>query len=126
MKTERILLIDMDDQRRATRVAVLQGAGYSVRVRQDFIAAEELADEGESDLVILSIRIEHKLALAYAVRLRGLKPDLPILLLTDQGAYVAASDQRSTLEAGSPIALLEKVAKMLAGSVHVRELPREV
>ena len=55
MARKRILLIDADDTRRNTRVAMLTGAGYEVEVRADHIIAENLAFESSFDLVILAL-----------------------------------------------------------------------
>ena len=41
-----ILLVDLDDERRASRVKVLQATGYNVDLRRDYVAAERLDDEG--------------------------------------------------------------------------------
>jgi hypothetical protein len=52
---KKILLIDLDDTRRATRVGLLTSSGYDVDLRDDYIAAERLDHEGFFDLVIVAL-----------------------------------------------------------------------
>lgn len=119
----RILLIDVDDPRRLTRERMLEDAGYEVSVRQDWIHAEELAHEADFDLVILALhRRDLKEAAAYTDRLTKSNPALPILLLTDAGVFVPKSTLSNSLETGDPVELMKRVAAMLAGSTHLREL----
>jgi len=118
---KRILLIDLDDRRRDTRVQLLTHAGYAVEVRNNHIEAEHLDHEGEFDLVIVTLHGSPQ-AVKYSDDLNRAKPRLPILLLTDSGVYVPRDTRNQSMETGSPGALIEEVASMLAGSTHIREL----
>jgi hypothetical protein len=118
--TKRILLIDEDDDRRMTRVTLLQHAGYFVEVRRDIKAAQGLEDEGTFDLVIVALRLDPKRTTAYSNELASHYPGLPILLLTDHGVFAPAGTLGTTLEAGHPIELMSRLASMLAGSSYVR------
>ena len=120
---KRILLIDLDDARRDTRVRMLTAAGYQVEVRNDYVEAELREGEPSFDLVILSLHTTHlDDAAAYSERLRKKNPTLPILLLLDTGVFVPHGTLSQWLETGVPVELVGRVAKMLEGSTHVREL----
>ena len=120
---KRILLVDLDDSRRASRLQLLTHAGYVVDVRADHIEAERLDHEGEFDLVIVALHGNPQKAATYSDDLSRAKRRLPILLLTDSGVYVPKDTLSRNVEAGSPAALMREVVSMLAGSTHVRELP---
>lgn len=123
---KRILLIDLDDLRRETRVRMLRQEGYSVILRTSHVDAEKLEGEGRFDLVILTL---HHAALddaaAYSERLRKQKPDLPILLLTDNGVFVPRGTLSPSVETGYPLEFMQEVASMLAGSKRLREIEIE-
>jgi DNA-binding NarL/FixJ family response regulator len=119
----KLLLIDLDDARRASRVHLLTASGFAVNVRNDYIAAERLDHEGEFDLVILALHGHPENATDYSNQLARSKPTLPILLLTDSGVYVPRGTLSESIEAGDPGGLIREIASMLAGSTHVRELP---
>lgn len=114
---QQILLIDADDARRETRVAMLKRAG------RDHTAAQREGVEGSYDLVIIALHRE-KLAevTAYSEGLRRAKPTLPILLLTDEGVFVPPGTLSRNINGSSPARLLEEIAAMLASSAHMREL----
>lgn len=125
MSTQRkqILLIDADDARRDTRVAMLKHAGYEVAVSRDHTAAIRDGEEASYDLVIIAVHREKMQEVAaYSEKLRQAKPSLPILLLTDQGVFVPNGTLSPTLDGGSPGELLEEIAGMLTDSSHIREL----
>lgn len=123
---KRILLIDLDDTRRDTRVRMLIRAGYQVEVSADHVAAAILETEATFDLVVLAL---HKRGLneaaAYSERLRKRNPTLPILLLLDTGVFVPHGTVSRSVETGLPLDLMEGIAEMLAGSAHIRELRSE-
>jgi DNA-binding response OmpR family regulator len=120
----RILLIDRDDARRATRVHVLEGAGYDVRVRQDWLSSEQINHEGHFDLLIIALRRpDLKQAAEYSDRLSRGKPTLPILLITDAGLFAPRGTISRVMESGGdPGDVLRRIAAMLAGSTHIREV----
>lgn len=115
---KKILLIDLDDARRDSRVMLLTNAGYTVDLRNDHITAERLNHEDSFDLIILALHNRPESAVAYSDQLSKDRPTLPILLLTDYGISLNRS-----VEGGSPAEFLGKVAAMLEGSIHIRELP---
>jgi CheY-like chemotaxis protein len=121
--TKKILLVDLDDARRSTRVDLLALAGYEVNVRTDYIAAESLDHVGTFDLIIIALHKRSEETASYSARLSRFRPKLPVLLLTDFGVFTPPGTLRASFESGNPRMLLEKVAGMLAGSTYVRELP---
>ena len=120
---KKILLIDLDDERRASRVSVLQATGYDVDLRRDYVAAESLDDEGIYDLVIIALHDMPDKTLEYSDHLAKNNPDLPVLLLTDHGVFVPRGTLGRNLKAGNPIELMRTIASMLVGSIHIREVP---
>ena len=123
MGRKRILLIDLDDPRRVTRVEVLQHAGFDVEVRKDPEIAEILDHEEEFDLVLLTLhheRLRH--AAEYSDRLAKRWPDLPILLLADLNVYAPRETISRSIETDGPQRLLSEIAQMLAGSTHIRDV----
>lgn len=119
---KRILLIDQDDVRRESRIKILLSQGYDLDVRRDHIEAEISDHEGSFDLIILALHADPEDALSYSDHIARVNPDLPILLLTDYGVYVPRGTLSVSLEAGSPSELVTKVAIMLAGSSHIRDI----
>lgn len=120
---KRILLIDLNDIRRGSRVRLLTSAGYLVDLRDDYIAAERLDHEREFDLIILALHGNAQKAIEYSDHLSKNTPQQPILLLTDYGVYVPPGTLSPSIEAGDPAVLIGELASMLAGSTYVRELP---
>ena len=102
---------------------MLETAGYSVEVCADDLEADGLKEEASFDLVILALhrkRLDD--AAAYSERLRKKYPSLPILLLLDTGVFIPRGTLSQSLETGIPFDLMQRVAEMLAGSTHIREL----
>ncbi|HEY5030604.1 MAG TPA: hypothetical protein VIK39_19530 [Candidatus Angelobacter sp.] len=85
---KRILLIDHDDPRRATRVLLLQRNGYEVVTANRFEEVEGAIREGEFDLIVVETDDVKKASIAYGERLRAINPHLPILLLSDTGLFL--------------------------------------
>jgi DNA-binding response OmpR family regulator len=105
------LLIDEDDERRMTQVALLKYGVYSVEVRKDFKAAQSIADEGAFDLIILALRIDADETSSYSNELACHNAGLPILLLTDHGMFALHATVTATMEAGRPMELMSQVAR---------------
>jgi hypothetical protein len=122
-ESKKVLLVDLDDPRRETRVKMLESVGYAVEVRKDHEAAELLHHEACFDLVLLALH-EKKLreAAAYSDRLAKRHPSLPILLLSDAGVFAPLGTLSRTVETNLPVEMLEEIAEMLAGSKHIREI----
>ena len=121
-ETKKILLIDLDDRRRDSRVKLLQHAGYIVDLRCDYSAAESLDDEGSYDLVIIAIRELPQKTILYSDNLIKANADLPVLLILDQNAFVPRGTLGRHIEDGYPLELMQTVASMLVGSTHIREI----
>jgi hypothetical protein len=75
-------------------------------------------------LVIVALHGDPENAARYSDHLSRVKPKLPILLLTDAGVFVPPGTLSDSIETGNPAKLIQEIAEMLAGSTHVRELPR--
>ena len=127
MKKKSVLLVDFDDARRATRVKVLESRGMQVTVRNDYVESDRLDHEGSFDLMILALH-SHKLkeAVAYTDRIQRAKPDLPILLLTDNGVFAPRGTLSRSMETDGPALLLSEVSQMLAASSHIKELESSI
>lgn len=124
---KRILLVDVNDTRRETRVGMLVGAGYEVETRPDEEVSETLDNEAAFDLLIVALHNENlEEAVSYSERVRKQKPDLPILLLLDAGVFVPRGTLNPSIETASPVKMMKEISKMLAESDHIRELPDDV
>ncbi|HEU5400774.1 MAG TPA: hypothetical protein VFU86_05420 [Terriglobales bacterium] len=122
-KSGHILLVDLDDARRETRVKLLESRGYEITLRDDYVEAERLDHEGSFDMMIVALRRRHLKEVAkYADRVQQAKPDLPILLLTDAGVYAPRGTLSKSVETDGHAALLKSVAEMFESSSHIREL----
>lgn len=119
MEQKRILLVDVDDQRRATRVSLLRHSGYQVETRKDFQAAENSADEGQFDLVIVALHAVPDGTGDYTNRLAETYLGLPILLLTDMGVFVPTWVTSRSTDGSYPAALMAEVASMLTHSLYI-------
>jgi hypothetical protein len=102
---------------------LLVKAGYTVDLRDDYIAAERLDHEGHFDLIIVALHGRADKAREYSDHLSRIKPRLPVLLLTDSGTYVPPGTLGNTVETGDPEKLIKEITSMLAVSTHIRELP---
>ena len=121
---KKVLLVDLDDSRRKSRVALLTSAGYEVDVRANHLTSERLDHEARFDLLIVALHHKHLEAAAeYTDRLTRMYPMLPILLLTDHGVYVPRGTLSQDIETGNPKELMTRVAKMLTGEERIKELP---
>lgn len=118
----RILLVDLDDSRRRSRVQMLESVGYEVETRTNHVAAERLDHEGKFDLVIVTLHCHPEETAAYSNHLSRTNPELPILLLTDTGVFVPKGTLSQSVAAGSVALLIQKVSSMLIGSEHIREI----
>jgi hypothetical protein len=119
---QKILLIDLDDVRRQSRVQMLESVGYEVETRANYVAAERLDHEGRFDLIIVALHSHPEDTAAYSDDLSRTDPRLPILLLTDAGVFVPKGTLSESVGAGSTTRLIERVSAMLVGSDHIREL----
>ena len=121
---KRILFVDLDDKRRATRVTILMDAGYEVEIRADHEVSETLDHEGTFDLLLLALHRKNlEEASAYSETVRKKHSNLPILLLLDVGVFVPRGTLSRSIETGFPVEMMRDIAEMLAGSIHIREIP---
>jgi DNA-binding NtrC family response regulator len=120
---KRVLLIDHHDARRATRVYLLQGAGYEVTTADRFELVEGRIREAGFDLVIVETDNVMRDSIAYGQRLRLINPQLPILLLSEAGLFFPKDVVLSSFSAGqpSPLEVMTKIAALLLASTHLRE-----
>jgi response regulator RpfG family c-di-GMP phosphodiesterase len=118
---QKILLIDLDDARRQSRVKMLESVGYEVETRANYIAAEQLDHESRFDLIIVTLHSHPEDTAAYSDHLSRTDPKLPILLLTDTGVFVPNGTLSESVGAGSTTHLIQTVSAMLVGSDHMRE-----
>jgi hypothetical protein len=86
------------------------------------MAAEQVGDEADYDMVILALHRGPKEASIYSDQLTRKNPALAILLLTDTGVYAPPGTLSRSLEAGNAKELLKRVAEMLTGSEQITEL----
>jgi DNA-binding NtrC family response regulator len=123
LRRKSILLIDVNDPRRNTRVKLLENAGYAVHISQAPQEVETLGGEQEHDLVLLSLHRDKFIeAVSYADRLQKANPDLPILILSDAGVYVPRGTVSPSIQTGDPDALVKKIAQMLTGGGHIQAI----
>lgn len=99
---KRFLLIDANDLRRATRVMLLQSAGYEVATADRFEEVEGQIREACFDLVVAQTGNVGEAVMAYGERLRAANPQLPILLLSDLGLFLPKNVLLSSFAAGGP------------------------
>lgn len=120
---KRILLIDENDDRRATRVLLLKQAGYEVVTAERFQDVEGHLHEGAHDLIIVETDNIEKEIIAYGERAREMNPQLPILLLSDTGLFLPGHVLLSSFASGSPppAEVMARIATLLAQSGHHRE-----
>lgn len=119
---KRILLIDEDDPRRATRVMLLQQAGYEVVTTTHFEEVEQQT-AGRFDLILIETADIEKATVAYGERLKLWAPKLPILMLSKAGLFLPKESLLTHFPDGhqSPTQLMAKIASLLFASTHERE-----
>ena len=120
---KRILLIDHNDGRRATRVLLLREEGYEVVTADSYQDVEGRIREAAFDLVIVETDDIKQAVLAYTERLRGVQPQLPILVLSDQGLFLPKEALLAHFAASypSPREVMAKIAAIFLESTHRRE-----
>ena len=115
----KILVIDLDQMRRESRVRQLANAGYDVNSSDSLDCAECPSNPGTYDLMVCSFHQHPEEAATYVDSLRVSNPQQPILLLTDYGVFVP----RGCLTDSPPCGpLVKEIAGMLTGSSDVEEL----
>ena len=78
----RILVVDDDLSLREVLEIALVRRGYQVSTAQNSAAAWDLLTEGQIDLVLLDLRLGQENGLDLLGQIRGLWPDIPVLMIT--------------------------------------------
>jgi two-component system response regulator RegA len=86
----RILLVDDDDLFAATLVQALRRRGYDVESATDRAGALALAQAEPPDAAVLDLKLEEESGLGLIAPLKGLRPDMRILLLTGYASIATA------------------------------------
>lgn len=68
---EQILIVDDEDDVRATLAAILKAEGYGLRLAKDSATAREILERGSVDIVLLDIRMPGEDGLAFCRWLQG-------------------------------------------------------
>jgi len=115
----KILIVDMDQMRRESRVKQLANAGYDVDSRDSDDCAQCPSNPGTYDLMVCSFHQHPEEATPYVDALRIKNPQQPILLLTDYGVFVPHGCLDEAPHCGP---LVKEIAGVLTGSSDVAEL----
>jgi two-component system response regulator MprA len=121
--SERVLVVDDDEEIRASLRRGLAGEGYAVELAADGEEALRRAREEPPDLVVLDLGLPGLDGLEVCRRLRTADEGLPILMLT---ARDAVSDRVAGLEGGADDYLVKPFAfEELLARIRVRLRRRE-
>ena len=121
MERPRVLVLDDDDQIRATLRRALLYAGYDVQLAATGEEALQKALEAQPDLAVLDVMLPGIDGLEVTRRLREDRPELPIILLT---ARDSVQDRVEGLDIGAddyvvkPFAMEELLARVRAHLRH--------
>ena len=115
----KILVIDLDQMRRESRVKQLANAGYVVDALDFHDCQEYTSNPGIYDLMVCSFHQHPEEATEYVDALRVNNPQQPILLLTDYGVFVPHGCLNETPQCAP---LVKEIAGVLTGSSDVEEL----
>jgi two-component system response regulator MprA len=119
----KILVVDDDDELRASLCRTLATQGYAVTAAADGAEALRQAREEPPELVVLDVMMPGLDGLAVCERLHAADEELPIILLT---ARDAVTDRVSGLEAGADDYLVKPFApEELLARIRVRLRRRE-
>src|SRR4051794_25113971 len=94
-KSARILMVDDNRHGLAARRAILESHGYTVIAKQCPKMALQCVESEEFDLLITDFRMPHVDGLQIIRALRGLRPEVPVILLSSV-ADPLGLDQAST------------------------------
>lgn len=89
----RILIVDDDLSLREVLEIALVGRGHEIRTARDSGAAWDVLVEEQVDLVLLDLRLGRENGLDLLGRIRGVWPDIPVLMIT------AFADSKSAVQA---------------------------
>lgn len=91
-QTQRVLLIDDQPDVRESVSDMLKALGHNVSVAADGRTALQLVQNGTFDVVLTDLRMPGMDGLDLAKRLRALRPDVPVVLLTGWGTFFENSE----------------------------------
>ncbi len=102
VRGERILVVEDEDLVRSVVVEVLREAGYRVTQATDGVEALQLVETGREafDVVLTDVAMPKMGGIELARRLRGLRPDLPIVFTT--GYTASAGDLKNEAVLSKP------------------------
>ena len=86
-QTQRVLLIDDQPDVRESVSDMLKALGHNVSVAADGRTALQLVQNGTFDVVLTDLRMPGMDGLDLAKRIRTLRPDVPVVLLTGWGTF---------------------------------------
>ena len=124
----KILVVEDDPLLRDGLVDLLKGAGHTVDVVGDGIAATKRGMDGALDLIILDVMLPKLDGIEVCHRLRKSRPGLPILMLTAKGAE---EDKVRGLKVGAddyvtkPFGARELLARVEALARRMKSVPVE-
>jgi DNA-binding response OmpR family regulator len=116
----KILIIDDDDNLRATLGLVLKRSGYEVIEAENALAALACLQVQAFDMAFLDLRMPGMDGSALLVKLRAAYPDMPVIILT---AYASLESSQHAVKHGardylvkpvSPANILERVKEYLS------------
>lgn len=81
----RVLLVEDDDDTRETLVEALADLGYELESRADGAAGLERASQRDFDVVLTDIKMPRMDGIELCRRLRGERPQLPVVVMTAFG-----------------------------------------
>ncbi|HXI83837.1 MAG TPA: response regulator transcription factor [Verrucomicrobiae bacterium] len=124
----KILVVEDDLLLRDGLVDLLKGAGHTVDMVSDGLAATKRGMDPELDLVLLDVMLPKLDGIEVCHRLRKARPDLPILMLTAKGAE---EDKVRGLKTGAddyvtkPFGARELLARIAALGRRAKSAPAE-
>lgn len=112
----RILIADDDRALVEMLRATLDDAGFEVVAAYSGLAAAGLIEREDFDLLVLDVLMPGMSGDAVAQLLEGLKPDLPVLLMTGDAGdpFIQAADLPVLRKPFTEQALIEAVSDLLA------------
>lgn len=118
-KRKVILCVDDESVGLRARKLLLESRGYQVLIAENGPDALVLFSSETMDLVVLDYRMPEMNGDVVAARMKELRPDLPIIMLSayvDLPSETVALVDRVVMKGGPPVVLLEAIAVLLGDS----------